>query len=121
MPAVSKNAESLRKYLKEAKAISFAGAYDVFSAKLAKRKFDGIFLSGFSFSASFLGKPDIGCFSSEDISDFARRLIARIPDMYVLVDCEDDFGDEKKNMFIIARTDAANPDEAYRRAVEYSK
>ncbi|MCF7874376.1 MAG: isocitrate lyase/PEP mutase family protein [Candidatus Omnitrophica bacterium] len=169
-----RNYKSLKGYLKESETMSFVGVYDVFSAKLAIKEFKGIFLSGFSFSASFLGMPDTGCFSSEDMIAFVKRLRTSIPDAYLLVDCEDGFGDEEKtvavvkeledcgvsaviledqkrprkcgqldnkllssceaqvsklkavikerrNMFIIARTDAADPDEAHRRVVEYSK
>ena len=51
---------ALRSALKDRGQLAFIGVYDVFSATVAQRHFDGIFLSGFSFAASHYGLPDIG-------------------------------------------------------------
>jgi len=164
----------LKKRLNEGGAIAFLGAYDVFSAKLIAKQFEGIFCSGFSFTASFYGLPDIGYMSWKDIADFAIRIKNVLPNKFILVDGEDGFGDEivaatvikyletanlsaviledqkrpkkcghfdnkkvlskaefirklkhvlsvRKDIFVLARTDAVNSKEGVARAVEYAK
>lgn len=73
--------------------ISFIGVYDVFSATVVRRCFDGIFLSGFSFAASHYGLPDIGFIAWPDIVGFTRRLRSVLPDAHILVDMDDGYGD----------------------------
>ena len=48
---------SLRQKLTAREIIPFIGVYDVFSASLAAQFYDGIFISGFSFAASYYGLP----------------------------------------------------------------
>jgi 2-methylisocitrate lyase-like PEP mutase family enzyme len=71
------------------------GVYDVFSAKLAAARFDGVFCSGLGFSASAYGLPDVGYANWRDIIDFATRIRHVLPRTHVLVDVDDGFGDEK--------------------------
>jgi 2-methylisocitrate lyase-like PEP mutase family enzyme len=58
--------------LQKREILSFIGVYDAFSASIAARYFDGIFISGFSFAASFYGLPDIGFIAWSDIVAFSR-------------------------------------------------
>src|SRR3972149_2064783 len=53
------------------------GVYDVFSATIAANHFDGIFLSGFGFAASFYGLPDIGFLPWPEVVAFAQRVRRR--------------------------------------------
>jgi 2-methylisocitrate lyase-like PEP mutase family enzyme len=53
-------AEALREARRTRKPISFMGIYDVFSASIAARHHDTLFVSGFGFAASHYGLPDIG-------------------------------------------------------------
>src|ERR1017187_533785 len=57
----------LREHLRRQPITPFIGIYDVFSASLAARHFDALFVSGFSFAASHYGLPDIGFISWPEI------------------------------------------------------
>jgi len=83
-----------RDRLKNGKLLQLIGVYDVFSALIAARRFEGIFLSGFSFAASTYGLPDVGFVNWRDILDFAFRVRHVLPDKHILVDVDDGFGDE---------------------------
>ena len=161
---------ALRSALEERGQLSFIGVYDVFSATVARRHFDGIFVSGFSFAASHYGLPDVGFIAWPDIVAFTRRLRAVLPDAHILVDMDDGYGDPevaaqaavsleeagasaivledqqrprkcghlgekavleldtyleklrrvldaRRDLFVVARTDAAHPDDMVRRAL----
>ena len=54
------------------------GVYDVFSASLAARHFDALFVSGFGFAASHYGLPDIGFIAWPDIIDFVASTAAML-------------------------------------------
>lgn len=73
--------------------IPFIGAYDVFSASLAYRYFDGIFVSGFSFAASRYGLPDVGFIAWPDIVEVTQRIRSILPDAHIIVDMDDGYGD----------------------------
>ena len=59
--------------------LPFIGVYDVFSASVAGRHFNGLFLSGFSFAASYYGLPDIGFISWSDLVAFTHRVRTVLP------------------------------------------
>jgi len=69
------------------------GVYDVFSASLAAKYFQGIFISGYGFAASHYGLPDIGFISWTDIVDLVHRIRTVLPDHYLLVDIDDGYAD----------------------------
>lgn len=73
--------------------VSFLGVYDVFSATLAAKHSDALFLSGFGFAASFYGLPDIGFISWSDIVAYTQRVRTVLPDHHILVDIDDGYGD----------------------------
>jgi len=50
----------LNQAISERSIIPFIGVYDVFSASIAGQYYDGIFISGFGFAASYYGLPDVG-------------------------------------------------------------
>jgi len=83
----------LRKRLNGRDFTSFIGVYDVFSASIAAKHYDGIFLSGFSFSASYYGLPDIGFVAWPDMVSFAQRVKSVLPDSHVLVDIDEGYAD----------------------------
>jgi 2-methylisocitrate lyase-like PEP mutase family enzyme len=63
-----------------------AGVYDVLSAKLAARAgFQSVVLSGYAVSASYLGEPDFGLLTQNEMLDVARR-VCRAVDIPVIVD-----------------------------------
>lgn len=92
----------LRKALKENEIIPFMGVYDTFSASIAARSFEGIFVSGFSFAASFYGLPDIGLISWSDIVAFVQRVRTILPDKHILVDIDDGYADTEVAGHVVA-------------------
>jgi 2-methylisocitrate lyase-like PEP mutase family enzyme len=83
----------MREALAEQEIIPFIGVYDAFSATISARYFDGIFLSGFSFAASFYGLPDIGLISWSDIAAYVQRVRTVLPQQHILVDMDDGYAD----------------------------
>ncbi|MFI5675394.1 isocitrate lyase/PEP mutase family protein [Streptomyces cellulosae] len=65
----------------------------MYSASLAARHFDGMFVSGFGFAASHYGLPDIGFIAWPDMVTFAGRLRAAFPRHDLLVDIDDGYVD----------------------------
>lgn len=73
--------------------IAFIGVYDVFSASIAARYYKGLFISGYSFSASFYGLPDIGFIAWSDMVSFAQRIKTILPEHHIIVDIDDGYVD----------------------------
>lgn len=163
----------LRQAIEKNDVTALIGVYDVFSASIAARSFDGIFVSGFSFAASYYGLPDIGFIAWSDIVNFTQRIRTILPEHHILVDIDDGYCDSevachvvsllenigasgviledqlrprkcghldgkqimelpqfmeklqkvlatRKDMFVVARTDADNEDEAFKRAQAFA-
>jgi len=87
--------------------LPFVGIYDVFSASVAARYFNGLFLSGFSFAASFYGLPDIGFICWSDLVAFAQRVRTVFPHHHLLVDIDDGFGDSEIACHVVSLLEAA--------------
>lgn len=85
--------QELRERVKQDKLVCLTGVYDVFSATLAARHFEALFISGFGFAASFYGKPNIGLIAWSDIAAFVQRVRIALPSHYLLVDMDDGYGD----------------------------
>jgi 2-methylisocitrate lyase-like PEP mutase family enzyme len=85
--------DRLRQCLKERDIIPFIGVYDVFSASIAARYYDGIFISGFSFAASYYGLPDIGFIAWADLVAFVQRVKTLLPNHHIIVDIDDGYVD----------------------------
>lgn len=83
------------------------GIYDVFSATLAARHFEGLFLSGFSFAASHYGLPDRGFITWTDMLAFAGRVRAILPRHHLLVDIDDGYGDPEIAAHVVQRMELA--------------
>lgn len=88
------NGHRLRAAIAMRDIIPFIGVYDVFSATLSAKQFDGLFISGFSFAASHYGLPDIGFIAWPDIVAFTQRVRAVLPETHIIVDIDDGYGDE---------------------------
>lgn len=76
----------LRADLQRRDIIPLIGVYDVFSAPIAARHFDGIFISDVSFAASYYGLPDVGYIAWPDIVAFVQRVRTILPVHHVVVD-----------------------------------
>jgi len=94
--------ELLRTELQNREITPFVGIYDVFSATLAARHFEGLFISGFSFAASFYGLPDIGFIAWPDIVAFCQRLRAVLPRHHIMVDIDDGYGDTETAAHVVS-------------------
>ena len=83
----------LRESMTNSALIPFIGVYDVFSATLAGRHFDSLFVSGFGFAASHYGLPDMGFITWTDIVAYVQRLRTVLPFHNLLVDIDDGYCD----------------------------
>lgn len=84
---------SLRRLLARRSATPFIGVFDMLSAAVAARYTEGLFVSGFGFSAVRYGLPDVGVASWGDLVDLVRRLRLHFPRHHLVVDVDDGFGD----------------------------
>src|SRR6516225_5047925 len=87
------NRLQLHQSITAGKTMPFIGVYDAFSASVAARHFDGPFVSGFGFAASYYGLPDIGFIAWPDILAFVQRLRTILPAHQLLVDIDDGYCD----------------------------
>src|SRR6516225_1678713 len=87
------NRLQLHQSITAGKTMPFIGVYDAFSASVAARHFDGLFVSGFGFAASYYGLPDIGFIAWPDILAFVQRLRSILPAHQLLVDIDDGYCD----------------------------
>ncbi|MGW7440841.1 isocitrate lyase/PEP mutase family protein [Streptomyces sp. NPDC054849] len=69
------------------------GVYDMYSASVAAGHYDGMFVSGFGFAASYYGLPDIGFIAWPDMMAFVQRLRGAFPGHHLLVDIDDGYVD----------------------------
>jgi 2-methylisocitrate lyase-like PEP mutase family enzyme len=83
----------LRDEIASREILPFIGIYDAFSAALAARHFEALFVSGFGFAASHHGLPDVGFVTWSEIAAFVQRLRAVLPEHHLLVDIDDGYGD----------------------------
>jgi len=86
---INSHGKRMRIALSKRDIIPFIGVYDVFSASIASKYYDSIFISGFGFAASYYGLPDIGFISWSDITSFVQRVRTVLPDQHILVDIDD--------------------------------
>jgi 2-methylisocitrate lyase-like PEP mutase family enzyme len=97
----------LRARIGVGETIPFIGVYDVFSAALAARHYDTLFLSGFSFAASHYGLPDIGFIAWSDLVAFVNRIRALLPATHLLVDIDDGYGDPEVACHVVSLLEGA--------------
>lgn len=89
----TEHGSALRAEMQVRDLIPFIGVYDVFSASLAARQYDALFVSGFGFAASHYGLPDVGFIAWPDIVAFVQRIRAVLPRHHLLVDIDDGYCD----------------------------
>lgn len=85
----------------------FIGVYDVFSAGLAGKHFDALFISGFGFAASFYGLPDIGFITWSDIVAYVQRIRTVLPQHHLLVDIDDGYCDPEVACHVVSVLEAS--------------
>ena len=97
----------MRAAIREQDITPFIGVYDVFSASLAGKHFDALFVSGFGFAASYYGLPDIGFIAWSDIVSFVQRIRTILPAHHLLVDIDDGYSDSEVACHVVALLEAA--------------
>ncbi|MGD2183147.1 isocitrate lyase/PEP mutase family protein [Lusitaniella coriacea] len=100
--AIAHSGNLLRQALSKREIIPFIGVYDVFSASIAGKYYDGIFISGFSFAASHYGLPDIGFITWSDIVAFVQRVKTILPQHLILVDIDDGYVDAEVACHVVS-------------------
>jgi len=84
----------------------FLGIYDCFSASIAAPYSPNLFLSGFGFSASHYGLPDVGYVAWSDIVGAAWRIRQILPRHKLLVDIDDGYVDAHTACHVAAQLDS---------------
>ncbi|HEY4006282.1 MAG TPA: isocitrate lyase/PEP mutase family protein [Pseudonocardia sp.] len=95
----------LRRKVESSTITPLIGVFDMFSASVAARHFDGLFVSGFGFAASHYGLPDIGFIAWPDMVSFAQRLRLTFPRQDLLVDIDDGYVDLEVACHVVAQLD----------------
>lgn len=98
---------ALHSAIATARTTPLIGVYDMYSASIAAQHYDGFFLSGFGFAASYYGLPDIGFIAWPDIVAFTERLRWAFPDHHLLVDIDDGYGDPEVACHVVRRLEQA--------------
>jgi 2-methylisocitrate lyase-like PEP mutase family enzyme len=96
----------LRQELTTREIIPFIGVYDVFSASLVAKFYDGIFISGFGFAASYYGLPDVGFIAWPDIVAFVQRVRTVLPHHHILVDIDDGYTDIEVACHVVSQLES---------------
>jgi 2-methylisocitrate lyase-like PEP mutase family enzyme len=95
-----------RETLAERSLLPLIGVYDVFSASIAGQYFDGIFVSGFGFAASYYGLPDIGFIAWSDMVNFVQRVRTILPTHHIVVDIDDGYIDTEVACHVVRLLEA---------------
>lgn len=85
--------DELRREIMSDGTTPLIGVFDMFSASVAAKHFNGLFVSGFGFAASYYGLPDIGFIAWPDMVAFVQRLRLAFPGRHLLVDIDDGYVD----------------------------
>lgn len=85
--------KNLRERLAEGGILPLIGVYDQFSASITSKIFEGIFCSGYGFSASHYGLPDEGYICWSDMVNYVERMRSIIPNNHIVVDIDEGYGD----------------------------
>jgi 2-methylisocitrate lyase-like PEP mutase family enzyme len=97
----------LRKAISETSITPFIGVYDAFSASIAGKHFDALFISGFGFAASFYGLPDIGFIAWSDMVSYVQRIRTILPTHHLLVDIDDGYSDPEVACHVVSLLEAS--------------
>lgn len=93
---------SLRESIRSDEVTPLIGVFDMFSASVAARHFDGLFVSGFGVAASYYGLPDIGFIAWPDMVALVQRLRLAFPEHHLLVDIDDGYVDPEVAAHVVA-------------------
>jgi 2-methylisocitrate lyase-like PEP mutase family enzyme len=99
--------QRMREAVGQREITPFIGVYDVFSAGIAGKHFDALFVSGFGFAASFYGLPDIGFITWSDMVAFVQRIRTVLPQHHLLVDIDDGYCDPEVACHVVSLLEAS--------------
>ncbi|MFE7616302.1 oxaloacetate decarboxylase [Streptomyces sp. NPDC057496] len=94
---------ALREEVRSPGTTPLIGIYDMYSASVVARHYDGFFVSGFGFAASHYGLPDIGFIAWPDMVAFVERLRLAFPSHHLLVDIDDGYVDPEVACHVVQR------------------
>ncbi|GGV89437.1 carboxyvinyl-carboxyphosphonate phosphorylmutase [Streptomyces gelaticus] len=94
---------ALREEIRSPGTTPLIGIYDMYSASVVARHYDGFFVSGFGFAASHYGLPDIGFIAWPDMVAFVERLRPAFPAHHLLVDIDDGYVDPEVACHVVQR------------------
>lgn len=109
-PSVSASAspgQRMREAVAHRNITPFIGVYDAFSAGIAGKHYDALFVSGFGFAASFYGLPDIGFITWSDMVAFVQRIRTVLPQHHLLVDIDDGYCDPEVACHVVSLLEAS--------------
>lgn len=98
--------DALRATIKADGITPLVGIFDMFSASIAAQHYDGLFVSGFGFAASYYGLPDIGFIAWPDMVGFVQRLRLAFPRHHLLVDIDDGYVDPETACHVVEHLEA---------------
>ncbi|WNI16822.1 isocitrate lyase/PEP mutase family protein [Actinacidiphila sp. ITFR-21] len=98
---------ALRNEIASADTTPLIGVYDMYSASIAAQHYNGFFVSGFGFAASYYGLPDIGFIAWPDMVAFTERLRTAFPAHHLLVDIDDGYVDPEVACHVVQRLERA--------------
>ncbi|MFF9077609.1 oxaloacetate decarboxylase [Streptomyces sp. NPDC014735] len=93
----------LRQEVRSPGTTPLIGIYDMYSASVVARHYEGFFVSGFGFAASHYGLPDIGFIAWPDMVAFVERLRLAFPSHHLLVDIDDGYVDPEVACHVVQR------------------
>ncbi|ARZ70260.1 isocitrate lyase/PEP mutase family protein [Streptomyces sp. HU2014] len=102
-----RHGNALREEVASPRTTPLIGIYDMYSASIAARHYDGFFVSGFGFAASHYGLPDIGFIAWPDMVAFVERLRPAFPGHHLLVDIDDGYVDPEVACHVVRRLERA--------------
>ncbi|MFJ5797157.1 isocitrate lyase/PEP mutase family protein [Streptomyces decoyicus] len=95
--------QALRDEIAAEGATPLIGVHDMYSASIAAAHYNGFFVSGFGFAASYYGLPDIGFIAWPDMAAFVERLRGAFPRHHLLVDIDDGYVDPEVACHVVRR------------------
>lgn len=95
--------QRLRSEIADAGTTPLIGVHDMYSATIAAGHYNGMFVSGFGFAASYYGLPDIGFIAWPDMVAFVERLRGAFPEHHLLVDIDDGYVDPEVACHVVRR------------------
>jgi len=107
MDALLRKTTVLRRLLKEEEVLLAPGCFNALSARLIEQSgFEAIYVSGAAVAGNFLGYPDIGLTTMNDVLENARNIV-RVTGLPVICDADTGFGNAINMMRTVREFESA--------------